>query len=77
YRLARKKALVKRAVSVENIGRVTYICSDKTGTITEGYFQLQDCIPAPNFNRDALLSLARSASRTESGDPLDQAIFDA
>ena len=36
YRLARRQALVRRAVVVENIGRVTCICSDKTGTITEG-----------------------------------------
>ena len=36
YRLARVQALVRRAVSVENVGRVTCICSDKTGTITEG-----------------------------------------
>ena len=36
YRLAKRQALVRRAVVVENIGRVTCICSDKTGTITEG-----------------------------------------
>lgn len=30
YRLARRKALVRRVVSVENIGRVTCVCSDKT-----------------------------------------------
>jgi len=36
YRLARSGALVRRAVSVENIGRVSCVCSDKTGTITEG-----------------------------------------
>jgi magnesium-transporting ATPase (P-type) len=34
YRLAKRGALVRRAVSVENIGRVTTICSDKTGTMT-------------------------------------------
>lgn len=36
YRLAQRRALVRRAVVVENIGRVSCICSDKTGTITEG-----------------------------------------
>ena len=29
YRLARRQALVRRAVVVENIGRVTCICSDR------------------------------------------------
>ncbi|MEO7995461.1 MAG: cation-transporting P-type ATPase, partial [bacterium] len=33
-RLARQQALVRRLVSVENIGRVTCIATDKTGTIT-------------------------------------------
>ena len=32
YRLAKRQALVRRAVVVENIGRVSCICSDKTGT---------------------------------------------
>ncbi len=40
YRLARRQALVRRAVAVENIGRVTCICSDKTGTLTEGKLAL-------------------------------------
>jgi Ca2+-transporting ATPase len=40
YRLARRQALVRRSVVVENIGRVTCICSDKTGTITEGHLRL-------------------------------------
>ena len=31
YRLSQSKALVHRAVAVEDIGRVTCICSDKTG----------------------------------------------
>ncbi|MDP1745530.1 MAG: HAD-IC family P-type ATPase, partial [Bacteroidota bacterium] len=33
-RLARRKAWVRRAVAVEAIGRVTTICTDKTGTLT-------------------------------------------
>ena len=44
YRLARRQALVRRAVSVENIGRVTCICSDKTGTITEGRLRVADLL---------------------------------
>jgi Ca2+-transporting ATPase len=46
YRLAKRQALVRRAVAVENIGRVTFICSDKTGTITEGRLRLTHLIPA-------------------------------
>lgn len=77
YRLAKKKALVRRAVSVENIGRITCICSDKTGTITEGCFRLVDYAPSEKFTSDDLLFTALSASRKDSGDLLDLAIIEA
>ena len=74
YRLARRQALVRRAVSVENIGRVTVICSDKTGTITEGSLHLAHLQPAEAGDHQQLLSLAALASRADSGDPMDIAI---
>ena len=51
YRLAKRRALVRRAVSVENIGRVSCICSDKTGTITEGRLQLTHLVPGRGLRR--------------------------
>ena len=75
YRLARSGALVRRAVSVENIGRVSCICSDKTGTITEGTLRLSHLVPDEGTDNARLLTVAVAASRRESGDPLDTAIF--
>ena len=75
YRLARRQALVRRAVSVENIGRVTTVCSDKTGTITEGRLHLAHLRPASGLNDAELLRLVALASRAESGDPLDLAVI--
>ena len=73
HRLARRRALVRRAVSVENVGRVTTICSDKTGTITQGRLALTQALPV---NEDAqLLSCAAMASRRDNGDPMDRTVF--
>lgn len=74
YRLAHRQALVRRAVAVENIGRVTSICSDKTGTLTEGKLSLAHRVPAPGTDAESLVELAAAASRPDSGDPLDVAL---
>ncbi len=75
FRLARKQALVRRAVVVENIGRVTCICSDKTGTLTEGQLQLAHRIAADTVDPDRLVAIAALASREESADPMDLALL--
>jgi Ca2+-transporting ATPase len=75
FRLAKVQALVRRAASVENIGRVTLVCADKTGTITEGRLKLTHCLPGDGVDERRLLHIAALASRAESGDPLDSAIL--
>ncbi len=77
YRLAHRQALVRRAVVVESIGRVTCICTDKTGTLTEGQLTLVDTFPADDMDRLALLRLAATASRAETDDPMDLLLLDA
>lgn len=76
YRLAKRRALVRRAVSVENIGRVTQICTDKTGTITLGQLSLTHLDPATKSNEEKLLWTALAASNKEGTDPVDLALFD-
>ncbi|MEW6982169.1 cation-translocating P-type ATPase [Colwelliaceae bacterium 6471] len=75
YRLARRQALVRRAVVVENIGRVSYICTDKTGTLTEGRLQLTHQFSAQGIDEQRLLTIAAYASRRETGDLMDKAIL--
>lgn len=75
YRLARRQALVRRAAVVENIGRVSCLCTDKTGTLTEGALRLEHLLPASGIAVDTLLAAAAGASREEGGDPMDQAVL--
>lgn len=77
YRLAQRQALVRRAVVVENIGRVTCICSDKTGTLTEGTLVLAHQVCADHVSETSLLQAAAIASRHESHDPLDKVLLAA
>jgi len=42
-RMADQKVIVKRLASIENFGSMNILCSDKTGTLTEGQVQL--CCP--------------------------------
>lgn len=77
FRLARRKALVRRAVAVENIGRITCIVSDKTGTITAGALVLAHRSPADGQDEGSVLQVATFAARPDSGDPLDQALHAA
>ncbi len=75
YRLAKRKALVRRGVVVENIGRVSCICSDKTGTLTEGRLRLTHSFPVSEITEARLLALAALSSRAETSDPVDVAIL--
>ncbi|QDH70047.1 cation-translocating P-type ATPase [Marilutibacter alkalisoli] len=76
YRLARRQALVRRAVVVEDIGRVTCICTDKTGTLTEGNLQLRHVEPDTSVSAAELMATAALASRHGSSDPMDLEILE-
>ncbi|MEI7973380.1 MAG: HAD-IC family P-type ATPase, partial [Bdellovibrio sp.] len=76
YRLAKRKAFVRRAVSIENLGRVRQICTDKTGTLTEGKLHLTHLRSSSEISQKDLLESARAACSSNE-DPLDLAILES
>ena len=43
-KMALKKVIVKRLASIENFGSMNVLCSDKTGTLTEGTVQVDSAV---------------------------------
>ncbi|MGB8357002.1 MAG: magnesium-translocating P-type ATPase [Bacteroidales bacterium] len=75
-RMAQKKVIVKRLSSIENFGSMNVICSDKTGTLTEGIVQLQSALDPDGDASDKVLFQAYINAFFETGftNPIDVAI---
>lgn len=77
--LAKKNVIVKRLSSVQDLGSIELLCTDKTGTITDNHLVYQNNYLIPHCPYHPLL-LARLASNDLAGrnpEPFDHAVDEA
>jgi Mg2+-importing ATPase len=75
-RMAQGKVIVKRLASIENFGSMNVICSDKTGTLTEGIVRLHSALDVEGAPSEKVLLYAYLNAFYETGftNPIDEAI---
>lgn len=74
--MASHGVLVRRLNAIENLGSMDVLCTDKTGTITEGVVQVEGAYDAGGHASPRVLELAAWNAALETGvaSPLDDAI---
>jgi Mg2+-importing ATPase len=75
-KMALKKVIVKRLTSIENFGSMNVICSDKTGTLTEGSVEVQSALDINGTANEKvfLFSYLNAFYQTGFTNPIDEAI---
>ena len=83
-RLAQRKVVVKRLVSIEDLGNIVVLFTDKTGTLTEGEITFAGALDLDGRPSDAVLRaglLCNDATFSDGqvigGNQLDRALWDA
>jgi P-type Mg2+ transporter len=74
--MARQKVIVKRLASIENFGSMGVLCSDKTGTLTEGVVHIHSAIDIEGNPSDKVMLYAYINACFETGyqNPVDAAL---
>jgi len=76
-KMAEKKVIVKRLASIENFGSMNIICSDKTGTLTEGTVKVESAVDVSGNASEQVFLYAYLNAFYETGftNPIDDAIL--
>ncbi len=74
--MAKQQVIVKRLASIENFGCMNILCSDKTGTITDGKVTLKEALDIDGNHSDKTLQYAWLNATMQQGfkNPIDAAI---
>jgi Mg2+-importing ATPase len=77
-RIARQHVIVKRFDAIQNLGAVSVLCSDKTGTLTADLVRVSKSVTSEGELSDLPVRLAfiNSLLQTGSRSPIDRAIVD-
>jgi Mg2+-importing ATPase len=75
--MAKQGVIVRRLNSIENLGSMDVLCTDKTGTLTEGVVQLDGALDVHGQAADEVLRYAALNAHLQTGlaNPLDEAII--
>ncbi|MBU6389741.1 HAD-IC family P-type ATPase, partial [Patescibacteria group bacterium] len=78
--LSKKSVVVKELISIEDLGNMDVLCTDKTGTLTEGKINLVDSLNMRGHTDEYILKMAllcNTASHHHRlvGNPMDVAIW--
>lgn len=75
-RLAERQVIVRRLSSIENFGSMNVLCSDKTGTLTEGVVRVEQAVDCEGVPCSEALGAAQINARFETGfgNPIDDAL---
>jgi len=75
-RMANHKVVVKRLASIENFGSMNILCSDKTGTLTEGTVHIKSGLDVGGNENQKVLLYAYLNAFFETGytNPIDEAV---
>lgn len=73
-KLAKESLIVKQFVSIEDLGNMEVLCTDKTGTLTEGRIFLTD--PEPQALQLGLICNSAYTHKHVFGDSIDKSIWE-
>lgn len=75
-RMAKDKVIVKRLAAIENFGSMNVLCSDKTGTLTEGQVRVRSALDVEGRESESVLLNAylNASYQTGFSNPIDEAI---